>query len=396
MKKTLVLSLMMFLEYLMFAVWFVPIVPYVRSLEGGASWVFWCGTLMGIGTLTSPVIGMFADRYLNAERVLALCYLVSGTLLSAAFFVKNPAILFVLLLGVMLAYMPTWSLTITIALVHAPASHLARIRAMGTIGWIATGGFSAVAALCGYKTFDSSAYVFLTGAGVTFLATALTFLLPKTEPQAKGAPLSVIDALGLRALVLFKDRTFRPNALIFLFATIPYLWYLAYGSDYLKDSGFQYLTLTMNLGQVGEIGFLLLVPWIMRKFGLRNALLLAFAAIVFRNICFALSSSGGSELFNFGGILIHGLIFGLITLGGQIFVNDASPKELRNQAQGLMNVLMTGVGVFLSNGIFHLILTSSAVDGNRGWTTAYLAAIAFSVVGALLTVIFLKRTKAEG
>ena len=109
-RRTVVLATMMFLEYMAMPVWFIPMLPYVRSLQGGENWTLWCGLIMGIGTFASPLVGMFADRCLNAERVLAICYFSSAALLAGAFFVTSPALLFVVLLAAMLFYMPTWAL----------------------------------------------------------------------------------------------------------------------------------------------------------------------------------------------------------------------------------------------------------------------------------------------
>ena len=118
MKNAVLLSVMMFLQFMMLPVWFVPMFPYVQSLPGGADWALWCGMIMGFGTFTSPLAGMFADRFLNAEKVLAICNFVGAVLLGAAFFATSPAILFFLLLAAMCFYMPTWSLTATIGMAH--------------------------------------------------------------------------------------------------------------------------------------------------------------------------------------------------------------------------------------------------------------------------------------
>ena len=145
-RRTVVLATMMFLEYMAMPVWFIPMLPYVRSLQGGENWTLWCGLIMGIGTFASPLVGMFADRCLNAERVLAICYFSSAALLAGAFFVTSPALLFVMLLFVMFFYMPTWALTATVAMAHASKDAFPRIRIFGTLGWIASCVFSLAAA----------------------------------------------------------------------------------------------------------------------------------------------------------------------------------------------------------------------------------------------------------
>ena len=154
------------------------------------------------------------------------------------------------------------------------------------------------------------------------------------------------DALGLGALVLLRDKSFRSFAIMLLLAMIPFQWYNVYCAAYLKESGYQYLTTTMNIGQAGEIFFMLLVPLIFRRIGYRRSIVLALAVLALRNIFFAVSSAYGFAALDFCGIVVHGLIFGLLVVGAQMFVDEVAPPELRNQAQGLVNLILAGVGVF--------------------------------------------------
>lgn len=381
MKKKALLSLMMFLQYMVLPVWFVPLVPYVQSMPDGEVWIVWCGFLMAFGTVTSPAIGMVADRYLNAERVLSICYLANAALLGAAFFAKSPAVLFPLLLLTMLVYMPTWSLTATIGMAHLNKVGFSRIRVFGTVGWVASGLFSLVGTrIFGIANFDSTAWTFATGAAASLVAAVLSLALPPTHPTARGVPMSLADAFGLKAFVLFRRPEFRRFAAFLLLAMLPFQWYNVYCAAYLKESGFEYLTLTVNLGQVGEIAFVLLVPLVIGRFGFRNAMLIALGALVFRNGCFLLSSACGLAAFDFGGILIHGLIFGIFIVGSQMRVRELAPPELRGQAQGLVNMITAGLGVFGSNALFNAVL-GSAVP--HRWPQAYALAIFLSVAVAL-------------
>jgi len=389
-RKYILFSLMMFLQFLMLPVWFVPILPYVQAMDGGAEWALWCGLIMGFGTFASPLVGMFADRFLNAEKVLAVCDFAGAGVLSAAFFAKSPAVLFVLLLLAMCFYMPTWSLTAAIGMAHLPREAFPRVRVFGTVGWVASGVFSVVGAKCfGLANFDSTPWIFAAGAGASAVGGFFALALPPTPPVAKGRPMSVADALGLRALVLFKDRGFCVFAVLLLLAMLPFQWYNVYCAAYLKESGFRFLTITLNLGQVGEVGFMLLVPWIVSRWGYKAALATGMGALAFRNAAFAASSGLGFAAGDFGGILIHGLIFGLLIVGSQMYIDDNAPPELRNQAQGLVNLLTAGVGVFLSNGLFNAILVPGA-DGARPWTLAYLVAFGLAVLAASLTCVLLR------
>lgn len=389
--KNFRLGAMMFLQYIMLPVWFVPMLPYVKSLQGGESWVFPCGLIMGFGTFSSPLFGMFADRFFNAEKVLAACNLAGAAVLSAAFFVTDAPLLFVLMLAAMFFYMPTWSLSATIAMANAPGSIYPRLRVFGTLGWVASGIFSyAAAELFGVRAFDTSRWIFACGAALSAAGGFFALFLPPTPPSQKGERLSVTDALGLKALVLFKDRSFRAFALVTLAAMIPFQWYNVYCAAYLKESGFEYLTLTVNLGQVGEIFFMLLVSLVITRLGYRGAMCIGLAALAFRNASFAVSSYFGIPAFDFGAILVHGLIFGLFIVGAQMYVAENAPKHLRNQAQGLMNLLTAGVGVFASNLVFNFVL-----GPQYKWTLAYLVALVLSLAGAAAAAYFLDGKKKE-
>jgi nucleoside transporter len=398
------LSAMMFLQFMMLPVWFVPMFPYVKSLAGGEDWAFWCGLIMGFGMLASPLFGMFADRFLNSEKVLALCNFVCAGLLSACYFVKDPALLFFLLLAVMIVYMPSWSLTATIAMANSTTAAFPQIRVFGSLGWVASAIFSIIGVKCfGIANFDSTPCIFAAGAIAAALGGFLAFLLPATPPKAKGTPMSVVDALGLRALSLLKDPVFLVFAVLLFLAMVPFQWYMVYNPDYLKESGFKYLTVTQNLGQVGELCFMLLIPVLLKKFGYKWAMVIGLGALAFRYGCFYASAAAGIAAFDFGGILVHGLIFGLLIIGAQMYVDDFAPAELRNQAQGLVMLITGGIGVFASNFVFQKLLDANivkkVVDGREislhNWSQPFLVAlIAAVVLTVLMAICFNPKKKA--
>jgi nucleoside transporter len=374
------LSAMMFLQFMMLPVWFLPMFPYVGGMEGAGNWPFWCGLIMAFGTFSSPLFGMFADRFMNSERVLALCNFVGAALLAYAYTVKSPETLFFVLLLVMLFYMPTWSLTATIAMSNSTTEAFPQIRVFGTLGWVASSIFSVVGTqVLGIDKFDTTPYIFLGGAIASALGGALAFLLPRTPPKAKGQPMSVADALGLRSLVLLKRPEFAFFTLFILLAMVPFMWYMVYNTAYLKEKGFQYLTLTTNLGQTFELIFMLLIPVILKKAGYKWAMVIGLAALTFRYGAFYLGATGILPAGDFGGILIHGLIFGLLIVGAQMYVDAKAPSELRGQAQGLMGLVMFGLGTIVSNNVFdRLVKASAKADGSHDWSKPYLVALVLS------------------
>lgn len=379
------LSAMMFLQFMMFPVWFTTAVPYVRTLPGGEKWVMGFGMLMGVGTLASPVTGMFADRFLNAEKVMALCDFLYAGVMAACFFVRDPGLLFALLMLAAVLNMPGWALSATIAMSNSSSAKFPGIRVFGSLGWVCSAVFSVVGIRCfGIDGFEKTPWIFASGAVAATAAGLVALAQPSTPPAAKGRPLSVIDALGLRALVLFRDRGFAAFTFALLLSMLPFQWYMGYNALYLDESGFKYLTLTQNLGQVGELAFMLVVPVIVRRCGYRWAMVIGMLALAVRYACFWASVSTGCHAFDFGAILIHGLIFALLVIGAQMYVDDHAPAELRNQAQGLILTVTTCIGAFASVFLFDRLLQANALaSGLHDWTVPYLAAFGLSLLAAV-------------
>jgi len=388
------LSAMMFLQFMILPVWFIPMFPYITKMAPeGSSLPLLCGMIMGFGALASPIFGMFADRLMNSEKVLALCNFVSAALLTYAYTVKSPLALFVTLLLVMVFYMPTWSLTATIAMANSTTEAFPQIRVFGSLGWVAAAIFSIVGTkVFGIAQFDSTSYIFLGGAIAAVIAGVLSFMLPPTKPPAKGQPMSIVDALGLRALVLLKRPDFLIFSLLILFAMVPFQWYNVYNSMYLQERGYEYLTVVMNLGQVLELVFMLMIPIILKKAGYKWGMVLGLLALVFRYIMLYMGAKTGVNVGDYAGILIHGLIFGMLIVGSQMYVDAAAPKELRSQAQGLIGLIMFSLGTFFSNFVFDKILKSSFVveTGKHNWEKPFILAIVISLVLAVVMALAFK------
>ena len=392
---TLRLVLMMFLQMMTFPVWFNTIVPYMSKLPGGERWIPVCGMLMGIGVFASPILCMLADRFLDSGKVLALCNLGAAAALGGAYLTGNATVVGILLLVVTCLLMPTWSLVSAIAMEHASPKSFPYIRVFGTLGWAAAAIFSVVAiGVFGIEDFETSKYIFSCGAATCLVAFFLSLVLPATPPRAKGKSISLVDALGLKALVLFKDRDMRTMFLILCLSMLPFQWYFGYNTLYLDESGFKYLSLTQSLGQVAELAFLVVLPFLFKKLGFKKALMVGFGALAFRYACFSTASLTGCHALDFGGILIHGLIFGAIVMNVQMHVAEKSPDEIKNQAQGLVMILTSGVGDFLSIAVFYPILVSTCgANGLHNWSVPFLISFGIAVLAMILLAVFYREHK---
>ena len=388
------LSLIMFFQYMLFAVWWVPLAAYLTNMDVEGTQKALILSSMAIGCMASAVIGMVADRFFASEKVLATLNLLTAVLLLVAAVVSHPVVLFVTLLFAMLFHMPTWSLTSAIAMSHAPSELFPRIRVFGSIGWVVSGLCSLFTVNVLKLGFDGTNIPFFFGAGIGMLAVASNLTLPNTPPPAKGQKVSVIDALGLRAVSLMKDRNFAVFIVISFLAMVPFSMYWSYCSEFLLDQGFKYISVTMNFGQLAEMAFVLTVPFVIRKTGLRATMIIGLAVLAVRYLAFYLGGLAAQPSFYFSGILVHGVIYGYFFLGGQIYIDKKAPAGLRAQAQGFISLVTFGLGLLMGNFICRQIIDNFSVTTNRAisynWNMIWGITSAMSLVLLLLFVLIFK------
>ena len=385
------LSAMMFLQFMLFAVFWVQLPVYLDKIGVAGFQKSLIMASMGIGCLMSPIIGMIADRHFASEKVLFALNALSAVLLLVAGYTSTPMLLFLVVLIFMLIYMPTWGLTNAIAMTHSPAEKLPWIRVFGSIGWFASRFFT-----------DGAIYIFkmdgidgtvgpniplIIGGIVCGIGALVALTLPNTPPPAKGKPASVIDALGLRAVSLMKDANFA----FFIFASVlvmfPFALYWSFLGSFLDAKGFGDVATSLSTwGQFAEMFLMLLVPLAILKLGIKWTMALGMLALVVRFGAFSLGEAGvyGGNIWIYIGILVHGLIFGFFFVGGQIYVDKKAPEEIRGQAQGFIFLITFGVGLVAGTFAFgHLIELYS-------WGTIMQIATVISAIGLVLFALIFK------
>lgn len=386
------LSTMMFLQYLMFAVWFVPLAAYLtnREVEG------WMKAMiissMPLGCLISPIICMIADRHFAGQKVLMVLNVGCAVLFFIGAQVAAPGLLFFVLLIAMFCYMPTWNLTNAIAMTNSPSEKFPHIRVFGSIGWVASGVFSLAAIkLFGAKVFDGTALPLYCGAGTAVVAALLNLTLPNTPPPAKGKPASIVDALGLRSLGLLKDLNFAAFMILSMLVMIPFTMYFSLGSDFFQSKGYELITARMNWGQFAEMFLMLLVPISLARLGVKWTIVIGLAGLVLRYVAFYAGGICDLPTLYYGAILIHGAIFGFFFVGGQVYVDKKAPSEMRAQAQGLIGLMIYGIG-WLTGNFFNVKLIDMYTTLNDSgekvydWDTIW---IVTTVISAVLLGAFL-------
>ncbi len=391
--KKFKLSLMMGLQYMMFAVWWVPLAAYLTNLEVSSVQKALILSSMAIGCMASPLVGMLADRFFAAQKVLAGMNFIHAVMLLWAAVTHNPDALFICLLLAMLAYMPSWSLTSAIAMAHIPSEDFPKVRVFGSIGWVASGIFSLIFIKLMNVNFDGTHLPFYCGAGVSLLAAFLNLTLPNTPPLAKGQKTTLIDAFGLGSVQLMRDRNFAMFIIFSFLSMIPFAMYYSYFSEFLLSINIRYISITINWGVLAEMGFLLLVPLAIKRFGLRKTMILGLAALTVRYLSFYAGGTISQPWMYYIGILIHGLIFGFFYVGGQIYIDKKAPDHLRSQGQGFIFLVTFGAGLLVGNflcaRLIHHYKTIAGYDWNAIWGITTLA----SIILMIAFVLFFKTEK---
>jgi MFS family permease len=264
--------------------------------------------------------------------------------------------------------MPTWSLTAAVAMAHAPSEKVPQIRVFGSIGWASAMVFSLVAdRFFNGAKIDGTAIPLFCGAGTALVAALLNLTLPNTPPPAKGKPASVVDVLGLRALGLLKSGNFAFFMLISMIAMIPFTMYFSFGSQFFMSKGFEKVTAIMSWGQVAEMLIMLLVPLALTRYGVKWAITAGLGMLVVRYLAFLAGGAFDQTWLYYVAILVHGAIFGFLIVGGQVYVDKKAPAQIKAQAQGLVGLLLFGVGMgigtFASEGLINLYTVEKTVEG---------------------------------
>jgi len=388
------LSLMMFFQHMMFAVWWVPFAAYLANINITGTQNALMLSSMAVGCMASPLIGMVADRFFSSEKVLAVLNFLNTILMLIAGTATNHDLLFLSLLLAMLCYMPTWGLTSSIAMTHAPSEQFPRIRVFGSIGFVASGIFSLLSVKLFNLDFDGTNIPFFYAGGISLIACLFNLTLPVTPPPAKGKRGSLIDVFGLRTVKLMADRNFAVFIILSFLSIIPFSMYWSYCSEFMQVKGFKFITITMNLGQLVEMLIMLTMPFSIRKIGLRNTMTIGLVALIARYLAFYSGVRAEAPNLYFIGILVHGLIFSYFYIGGQIYINKKAPAELKAQAQGFIFLVTFGLGLLVGNFVSRQIIESysSVVDNARlyNWEAIWGITTLMSLVILLAFLLFFK------
>jgi nucleoside transporter len=390
------LAVMLFLEYFIWSAWYVTLGTWLgETLHFSGAQIGLVAGTTAVGAIISPFIaGWIADRFFPTQRVLAALHLMGGLLLWLASTRTAFSSLYWLVLLYACCYMPTLSLTNSLAFrqMRDPKQEFGPIRVLGTGGWIVAG------LLIGGLRFEASHLAMQVAAGSSLVMAIYCLTLPHTPPLAAFGRFRLSDLFPTEALELFREPTFLIFAAASFLICIPLQFYYAFTNLFLNEIGIHNAAGKMTGGQMSELFCMLLIPWFFRRLGVKYMLIAGMAAWTLRYVLFALGNGGANMWMLWTGIILHGICYDFFFVTGQIYVDRKAPSALRAAAQGMITLITYGAGMLVGSWLSGAVVDHYAFVGPNNavthmWRSIWLVSAACSAI--VLVLFFLTFSERE-
>lgn len=401
------LSLMMFLEFFIWGAWFVTLGTFLgNNLQASGSEIASVFSTQSWGAILAPfIIGLIADRYFNAEKILGILHLVGAFLMYQMYQTEEIGQFYIYVLSYMILYMPTLALVNSVAFnqMQDPEKEFANIRVWGTIGWILAGLLISFLFHWDAATAVSQGLLkntFLLSGIAALILGVFSFLLPKTPPKITAVDnIKIGDLLGFDALKLLKDKNFAVFFLSSILICIPLAFYYQNAHPFLSQAGIENPTGKMAIGQISEALFLLLIPMFLVRFGFKKTILVGMLAWAIRYALFAYGNAGDLSFMLIIGIALHGICYDFFFVSGQIYTNSKAGEKYKSAAQGLITLATYGFGMLIGFRVAGWITDNfKMLDGTTNWEMVWIIPAGISLAVFLLFALFFKeknKTKEE-
>jgi nucleoside transporter len=384
------LSAMMFLEFFIWGAWYVTMGTYLdKVLHATGVQIGAAYSAMAIATIFSPfLVGMIADRFFAAQKLLGVLHLAGAGLLFYLTKVDISGFYWVLLLYSLL-YAPTLALANTVAFRQMTDSgkEFPSIRVFGTIGWIATGWMIDKVLHIGT---DQLALTFQMAAIASAVLGILSFLLPHTPPKAKDSTASFAQILGADSFVLFKDTSFLVFFISSILICIPLSFYYSLTNLYLTEAGMENVASNMTFGQFSEALFIVLIPFFFRKLGVKWMIALGMIAWALRFVFFGYGDGTSNLWMLFAGIVLHGICYDFFFVTGQIYTDSKAGEKIQSQAQGMITMATYGIGMWVGSLLSGYVKSYYTVDTVTNWKSLWMVPSFISLGVLVIFLIFFK------
>jgi len=382
------LSLMMLLQYFIWGAWYVTMGTYMSVfLQSSGVQIGAAYSALAIATMISPFfIGMVADRYFAAQRIMGVLHLLGGGLLFLATQISDNTLFYWIIVFYSLLYMPTIALSNSIAFQQMadPGKQFPWIRVFGTVGWIVAG------LMIGALAIEKTPATFYMAAVASFALGVISFALPNTPPKGKTSE----SAIGAEAFVLFKDKPYLIFFIAAILVCIPLSFYYGFANLFLNELGMDKAASKMIMGQISEAVFILAIPFLFNSIGVKRILMIGIVAWILRYICFAFGNLGANAWMLYAGIILHGVCYDFFFVTGYMYTEKKAGEKIKNAAQGLFTFATYGLGMFIGTWFSGFTTDHYTLDGKHLWENIWLVP-AYIGVAVLVYFIFFFKERTE-